>query len=130
MRPYKAKAKDQHLLAWSRWGVAISWTKEELIFVKPDKFQVSQLIEDSYEKLLEFVHACPNTESLEPEQVILDFFKHFMNPTPDDPEPKVQRYGRKGFTQGYQIYFIRSFCNHLVEHYNLDGSQRKSGSRS
>ena len=46
-----------------------------------------------------------------------------MMPTPNDPERKFKRYGRKGFTQGYQIFFMIAFCNHLTERYAQDGSR-------
>jgi hypothetical protein len=119
-KPY---SKDKPLLAWSRWRVEISWKLEDLLFKKVDQFKFVEVLEASYPKLVEFIRACPNTKSLDPDDVIQEFLNHFMMPTPGDPERKFKRYGRKGFTQGYQIFFIKSFCNHLTERYAQDGSR-------
>lgn len=118
-KPY---SKDQPLLAWSRWGVEISWKLEDLIFAKVDQFKFEEVLEAAYPKLVEFIAACPNTKSLDPDDVIQEFLNHFMMPTPKDPVRKFMRYGRKGFTQGYQIFFMIAFCNHLTERYAKDGS--------
>ena len=73
----KSYSKDQPLLAWSRWGVEISWKLEDLIFAKVDQFKFLEVLEASYPKLVELIHACPNTRSLDPDDVIQEFPEYF-----------------------------------------------------